>query len=106
MRSVDDMDALPVAPSLLGESPLWHPTEAALYWCDIAGRCVNRWRDGVHDAWQVDSEPACCAPLLSGGLLLAMRSRSELSSPAAALVEMIEGTAAFSEAQRFRTPAG
>ncbi|MFV0673132.1 LysR family transcriptional regulator [Variovorax sp. tm] len=39
-------------------------------------------------------------------LLLAMRSRSELSSPAAALVEMIEGTAAFSEAQRFRTPAG
>ena len=41
MRHVDDMDALPVAPSLLGESPLWHPTEAALYWCDIAGRCVK-----------------------------------------------------------------
>jgi DNA-binding transcriptional LysR family regulator len=39
-------------------------------------------------------------------LLLAMRSRSELSVPAAALVEMIEGTAAFSEAQRSRTPAG
>lgn len=74
MRSIDDMDALPVAPSLLGESPLWHPTEAALYWCDIAGRCVNRWKDGVHDAWRVDSEPACCAPLLTGGLLLAMRS--------------------------------
>ena len=23
--------ALPVAPSLLGESPFWHPDEAALY---------------------------------------------------------------------------
>jgi sugar lactone lactonase YvrE len=24
--------ALPVPPSILGESPLWHPDEQALYW--------------------------------------------------------------------------
>ena len=35
--------ALPVAPSLLGESPFWHPDEAALYWCDIPGKALNRW---------------------------------------------------------------
>jgi sugar lactone lactonase YvrE len=74
LAAPDEMDALPVAPSLLGESPLWHPLEGALYWCDIAGQRLNRWSgaDG-HDAWQFDTDLACCAPLLDGGLLLAMR---------------------------------
>jgi sugar lactone lactonase YvrE len=71
----DAMEVVPVTPSLLGESPLWHPQEDALYWCDIPGRQLNRWseRHG-HAAWQFDCEPACCAPVLGGGLLLAMRS--------------------------------
>jgi sugar lactone lactonase YvrE len=69
------MEALPVAPSLLGESPFWHPDEAALYWCDIPGRRLNRWHPGRAEPrhWDFDTEPACCAPLLGGGLLLAMR---------------------------------
>ena len=33
---------LPVAPALLGESPFWHPDEAALYWLDIPGRALHR----------------------------------------------------------------
>ena len=67
--------ALPVAPSLLGESPFWHPDEAALYWCDIAGKALHRWQaaSGRHEEWAFDSEPACCAPLPGGHLLLAMR---------------------------------
>ena len=67
--------ALPVAPSLLGESPLWHHDEQVLYWCDIPGRSLNRW-DPVaarHQAWSFDTEPSCCVPLEGGGLLLAMR---------------------------------
>lgn len=69
------MEALPVAPSLLGESPFWHPDEAAVYWCDIPGRRLNRWHPGraEHRHWEFDTEPACCAPLLGGGLVLAMR---------------------------------
>jgi sugar lactone lactonase YvrE len=69
--------ALPgVPPSLLGESPLWHPAEQVLYWCDIPGRALNRFdpRSGGHRRWPFDSEVACCAPLLEGGLLLALRS--------------------------------
>lgn len=69
--------ALPgVPPSLLGESPLWHPTEQVLYWCDIPGRTLNRFdpKRGVHRRWPFDSEPACGAPLMEGGLLLALRS--------------------------------
>jgi sugar lactone lactonase YvrE len=70
-----EITALPVAPSLLGESPLWHPDEQALYWVDIPGRHVHRFDPATsrHDAWPVPSEPACIAPLLDGGLLLAAR---------------------------------
>ncbi len=70
-----DLEALPVAPSVLGESPFWHPDEAALYWCDIPGRTLNRWHPGTaaHRQWAFDTEPGCCAPLPGGRLLLAMR---------------------------------
>ncbi|MDH4392777.1 MAG: SMP-30/gluconolactonase/LRE family protein [Aquabacterium sp.] len=70
-----EITALPVAPSLLGESPLWHPDEQLLYWVDIPGLRLNRYdpRTGRHDEWHFPSEPACIAPLLGGGLLMAMR---------------------------------
>lgn len=67
--------ALPVAPSLLGESPFWHAGERCLYWCDIAARQLNRFEPqlAVHRAWVLPSEPGSAAPLLGGGVLLAMR---------------------------------
>lgn len=67
--------ALPVAPSLLGESPFWHPQAQALYWCDIPGKRLNRFRpaDGESRHWDFDTEPASCAPRPDGSLLLAMR---------------------------------
>jgi len=72
---MSDITPLPVAPSLLGESPLWHPDEQVLYWVDIPGLQLNRHdpATGRHQAWHFTSEPACIAPLLGGGLLLAMR---------------------------------
>jgi sugar lactone lactonase YvrE len=71
----DPIQALPLPPSLLGESPCWHPSEQALYWCDIPGHQLNRFdpASGAHRAWSFDVEPASCAPLQDGGLLLAMR---------------------------------
>ena len=71
------ISALPGAPaSLLGESPLWHPAEQVLYWCDIPGHALNRFdpRTGEQAVWPFDSDVACCAPLMEGGLLLALRS--------------------------------
>ena len=66
---------LPVEPSVLGESPLWHPHEQVLYWCDIPGRRLNRYDTALkqHQAWTFDSDVACCAPHAGGGLLLALR---------------------------------
>lgn len=69
--------ALPGVPaSLLGESPLWHPTEQRLYWCDIPGHKLNRFdpATGAHRQWTFDTDVGCCAPLQGGGLLLALRS--------------------------------
>ena len=65
-----------VPPSLLGESPLWHPAEQVLYWCDIPGHWLNRFdpASGAHRQWEFDTDVACCAPLQDGGLLLALRS--------------------------------
>ncbi len=70
-----EITALPVPPAQLGESPFWHPTEQQLYWVDIPGHTLHRYRpsDGQHRHWPLDSEPGCCAPLQGGGLLLAMR---------------------------------
>jgi sugar lactone lactonase YvrE len=70
-----DWTPLPVPPSLLGESPFWHPDEAALYWVDIPGKALHRWQpdSARHDLWNLDSEPGCCAPLPGGDVLLAMR---------------------------------
>ena len=67
---------LPGVPaSLLGESPIWHPDEAALWWCDIPGRKLNRWHEATaaHQQWAFDTDVACCAPMLGGALLLGMR---------------------------------
>ncbi|MDP1899494.1 MAG: SMP-30/gluconolactonase/LRE family protein [Rubrivivax sp.] len=67
---------LPTPPCLLGESPFWHPDEAALYWCDIPGKSLHRWSPATaqHRQWALDAEPGSCAPLPGGELLLAQRN--------------------------------
>ena len=61
--------------SLLGESPMWHPREQALYWCDIPGHRLNRFDPGSGGLghWAFDTDVASIAPTLDGGMLLAMR---------------------------------
>lgn len=70
-----DIQAYGARRCLLGESPLWHPTEQALYAVDIPGRQVLRWRNGIDapDVWAQDAEPGCIAARERGGLLVARR---------------------------------
>lgn len=69
------VSALLATPMQLGESPVWHPEEASLYWIDIAGLKVHRFHPatGLHNAWPVPSEPGCIARCADGGLIVAMR---------------------------------
>jgi sugar lactone lactonase YvrE len=83
-----------VPPSLLGESPLWHPSEQVLYWCDIPGHALNRFdpQSGEHRVWPFDTDVACCAPLMEGGLLLALRSGLVRFDPRSGGVTAIDDT--------------
>ena len=62
-------------PALLGESPVWHAAEGALYYCDIAGHKLHRYHPatGATQQWTFETDLACCAPCDHGGMLLAMR---------------------------------
>lgn len=95
--------ALPVAPSLLGESPLWHPDEQLLYWVDIPGLQLHRFdpRNDRHDTWHFATEPACMAPLLGGGLLLAMRDGLWRFDPASGARSLVAPPPYDPAAQRF-----
>ncbi len=71
-----DPHPLPVPASLLGESPFWHPEEQALYWCDIPGHQLNRYHpaSNVHEQWAFETDVGSAAPVLGGGVLLALRN--------------------------------
>lgn len=70
-----DIQPLPGTPCLLGESPLWHPLEQRLYWCDIPGRALHRHDPAtdLHDAWPFASDLGCVAARDDGRLLVAQR---------------------------------
>jgi sugar lactone lactonase YvrE len=77
-HALSDDEAVQIAvasPSLLGESPVWHPREQVLYYCDIPACTLNRFdaATGELSHWTFDSEIASCAPMLDGGMLLAAR---------------------------------
>lgn len=58
----------------MGESPLWHPHEAAWYWVDIEGQALRRWRDGRLQSWGVGERIGCIALHAQGGLVAALES--------------------------------
>ena len=62
--------------SLVGESPVWHPREQVLYYCDIAGHRLQRFdpKSGDLRHWEFDTDVASLAPKVDGSLLLAMRT--------------------------------
>ncbi len=60
----------------LAESPFWHPSEHRLYWVDIVARkiCRSTVNSSQVDTWLLPSDAGCIAPMLGGGLVIAMRS--------------------------------
>jgi sugar lactone lactonase YvrE len=50
--------------NVLGESPLWHPEDASVYWTDINGFRIHRYEvhGGALSAWQFD-QPVCSLSL-------------------------------------------
>ena len=65
------------APSILGESPFWHPQEQMLYWADIAGCQLHRLNafTSETETWRMPSEPGCFTPAKTGGFIVGLRDR-------------------------------
>jgi len=60
----------------VGESPVWHAVEAALYWTDIPNRMLWRFdpATGRSDHWSLPEMTGSMAMTADGGWLLAMES--------------------------------
>ena len=75
MGSVGEVRLAVGSAALLGESPVWHPRESALYYTDIPGHKLQRFDPTSGDLrhWEFETDVASLAPRLDGTLLLAMR---------------------------------
>ncbi|WP_229425195.1 MULTISPECIES: SMP-30/gluconolactonase/LRE family protein [unclassified Massilia] len=62
-------------PMQVGECPLWHDVESALYWVDINGLTVNRVHpaSGKFSSWTMASEPSAIAADDDNNLVVATR---------------------------------
>lgn len=75
MGSAGEVRLAIASAALLGESPVWHPRENALYYADIPGHRLQRFdpASGELRHWQFDTDVSSLAPRMDGTLLLAMR---------------------------------
>lgn len=91
------------APMQVGECPLWHPVEAALYWIDIDGRAVHRLdpASGAHRSWDMPAEPGCIAWIAGGSLLVALRSGLAVLDTAGGTLSPVAGPPYDTSQQRF-----
>ena len=67
-----EIGRVPAPAAILGECPLWNPAEKALYWVDIDGRCINRYKPtaGSVDTRHVAGRPGSIALTAETGRLL------------------------------------
>lgn len=63
------------ARNAVGESPVWHVGEQALYWVDIAARALHRQERGQSaQTWHASEMIGCIAPHAQGGWIAGLES--------------------------------
>lgn len=74
----------------VGEGPFWDAAGQALWWVDIAGKAVRRWRPttGEHHSWPMPDFPSAVVLREGGGLLLAMRDGLYFMDPASGALQL------------------
>lgn len=98
------VSALPVAASLLGESPFWLPESGGwLWWCDIAGRQLNALQPATmsHAWWRFDTEPCCAAPMDDGQVMVALRDGIHRFQPASSRLQLLAKAPYDTSVERF-----
>lgn len=78
LRAVNTIDAMPVCKvgAELGEGPVWVERDSALWFVDIKGRRLHRWRPGsdASRAWAAPEQPGFLAPLRGGGFVVGLKT--------------------------------
>lgn len=79
MRSID-VECVLREEAIVGESPVWSPTEQALYWVDITGRKIHRFdpATGVNKTHRLPKPVTALALRAKGGLVLSLRKEFAL----------------------------
>ncbi len=89
----DHINVVHAEAMVVGECPLWHAGEQALYWVDIGGFAVHRFdpNTSAHRSYRFDSEPAALAIHADGGLVVAMRGGfAHLDTASGQLTHMLD----------------
>lgn len=88
------------ARNAVGESPVWHAGEQALYWVDISACTLNRWTlaNNQLSRWQAPEMLACIAASVTGGWVAGAESGVFALSPQAGGVLGFERLATVSHA--------
>ncbi len=78
------------AGAVLGEGPMWDSAEGVLYWVDIKGRTLNRYRpdDESRKTLTMPGEIGCVALREGGGMVGALRSGLCFIDPVSGEVEI------------------
>ncbi len=69
-----DVECLVECANILGEGPIWHPREKALYWCDNLKPSVQRYDPATGEAtvWPLDKQVGSIVFRESGGIVAGM----------------------------------
>jgi sugar lactone lactonase YvrE len=63
------------AKNAVGESPVWHSIEQALYWVDIPAKALHRWKKGEGvQTWHASEMIGCIAMHADGGWIAGMET--------------------------------
>lgn len=81
--SVGKVECVLKAEATVGESPVWCDDEKALYWVDIVGRKIHRFRptDGTNDTFDLTHMVSCIALCLRGGLVATLKKDFAFYNP-------------------------
>lgn len=75
----------------VGESPVWHSQEQALYWVDIQQKKIHRFHPaaGVNETFDLPEIVTCIQLRKAGGLVLTLRKRFAIFEPSTGKLERL-----------------
>ena len=75
MLRAPSLEVVAATRNAVGESPLWHAGEGAVYWTDIPAKALHRLdvSSGAHTRFDVEEMVGCLAVADDGGMIAATR---------------------------------